>query len=45
MTQGSLRMQILEMIENGKITADEGVRLLKALAGESKAAERETLTA
>jgi hypothetical protein len=29
------RMQILKMIEDGKITAEEGARLLQALAGKS----------
>ena len=32
------RMQILDMIENGRISAEQGLKLLKALEGETEAA-------
>jgi hypothetical protein len=37
------RMQILEMIDSGKISATEGLRLLQALSGKEPAALEETL--
>jgi hypothetical protein len=37
MANGEERMKILKMIEEGKISADEGAKLLSALSGISKA--------
>ena len=34
------RLKILEMIRDGKLSADEGARLLQALQGDGKAATR-----
>jgi len=38
MANGEERMKILKMIEEGKISADEGSKLLAALSGARKAA-------
>jgi len=40
MTSTEERMQILKMIQEGKITADEGARLLEALNASAKAEKR-----
>ncbi len=40
MTSTEERMQILKMIQEGKITADEGARLLEALNASAKADKR-----
>src|SRR5512139_4349748 len=39
------RMQILDMIDSGKISAAEGLRLLQALSGEVSAPQDEALPA
>ena len=40
MTSAEERMQILQMIQEGKITAEEGAKLLQALGASSKAEKR-----
>ena len=40
MTSTDERMQILKMIQEGKITADEGAKLLEALNAGTKAEKR-----
>lgn len=40
MASAEERLQILKMIQEGKITAEEGAKLLQALSGSSKSAGR-----
>jgi len=40
MASAEERLQILKMIQEGKITAEEGAKLLQALSGSSKSASR-----
>ncbi len=42
MTSAEERIKILKMVEEGKITAEEGARLLKALSKSERKARRET---